>query len=69
MNTYLNLIAWVFAVGSTLLIGLRVLCWLTYTERDILLDSLKGVRRVFPLFIPSLVAVLTWLWVIVKPLG
>lgn len=67
MSTFFNIIAWALGIASTLLLILRILCFWTYSDLEAAKDSLRGVRRVFPMKWPAMLALICWAWIIAKP--
>ena len=61
---FVDVIAWIFGVSSTILIVLRIIGWLTYTDIDKIHDAAKGIITTFPVFWPSVISVLCWAWLI-----
>lgn len=69
MSKFLTVLAWPVAIGSVVLLILRILAWWKHnmTHIGILLQSLdriKGVRRTFPMKVPSILALLSISWLI-----
>lgn len=62
--TFLNALAWIFGVMSSLLLVLRIVGALAYSEREKLLDAMRGEHYTFPIFVPGTVAIVCWAWVI-----
>jgi len=62
--TFITIIAWVLGIGSTLLMGLRMRGYLTYSDREQLLDAARGIQRTFPLTVPSIIALICWSWIL-----
>jgi len=65
MNTeFITLLAWIFGVGSTLLVALRIWTGATYTLREKMLDQLQGQVATFPIMKPAILAVVCWAWLL-----
>ena len=63
---YLNALAWVFGVISTLLVVLQLYMAATYNKLDELVDKTKGFTQTFPVLKPGIVMILCWTWVIIN---
>jgi hypothetical protein len=62
--TFITIIAWVLGLGSTALLSLRLYGAVTYTQFERDMDTLRGVRTVFPMLKPFIVALLCWSWIL-----
>ncbi len=67
MSTFFNIIAWAFGIASTLLLFIRMKALWDYSEYDAVRDSMRGIRRVFPMKWPAMLALICWAWIIAKP--
>jgi len=62
--TFFKIIAWVLGIGSSLLLILRILGALSYSEIDQLRDQMNGVRRTWPLTWPAVISLICWAFII-----
>ena len=62
--TFINALAWIFGTMALLLLVLRLLALLAYSERDRLLDNMRGVERTFPVTAPGAVAIVCGAWLL-----
>jgi hypothetical protein len=61
---FIDIVAWVFAILSTLFVIGRLIGYFFYDDLDRLRDSLKGVHAEFPIINGSIVALICWAWII-----
>jgi len=61
---FINILAWVFAILSTLFVIVRLSGYFLYDDLDRLRDSLAGVHAEFPIINGGIVAVICWAWII-----
>lgn len=61
--TFITIVAWVLAVGSTIMVVLRLYMQSTYTELHEALDSIKGFKRSWPVKKPLIAAIISWAWI------
>jgi hypothetical protein len=64
MEGFLTLIAWVFAILSTVTTILISFTAYTYDEVDRLRDRMRGVRVKFNILPYALVMIISWCWII-----
>ena len=64
MQSFFNMLAWVFGVLSTSLLIARLIGAATYSDLDKLCDSMRGVEMRWPVAIPGTIAIICWSWVI-----
>lgn len=62
--TFLNIIAWVIGLGSTIFLIGRIIAAFSYSEMDKLIDKIKGVTRTFPIMWPAIVSLICWAFII-----
>ena len=63
---YINSLAWVFGIISTLLVALQLYMAFTYTKLDELVDKSKGYTQTFSVLKPGILMILCWTWVIIN---
>jgi hypothetical protein len=61
---FVTLLAWIFGVCATLVLGIRIYLAVTYSKLDSLRDAINGVSRSFPIFFPAVASVVCWAWII-----
>lgn len=62
---FLKIIAWILAIGSTLIFSVCVYLTFQYPGSvDELMDKLKGVRRSYPLMPWLITMIITWSFII-----
>lgn len=61
---FLNIIAWVVGIASSIVLLLRILGAATYSEVDQIRDKMNGIRRTWPVMWPGLIALICWAFII-----
>ena len=62
--TFINALAWIFGTMSLLLLVARLLALIGYSERDRLLDRMRGEEYTFPLTTPGIVVIVCGAWLL-----
>jgi hypothetical protein len=66
---FIDILAWVIAVLSTLFVFARIAAYCFYDELDRLRDKINGVQVHFPIINGSIVAIICWAWIIASYLA
>jgi len=61
--TFLHIIAWIVGIGASIVLALRILGALTYSETDELIDKMNGVRRTWPMTWPAIISLICWAFI------
>ncbi len=61
---FIDILAWVFAILSTLFIIRRMISYIFYTETDKLMHQAMGLRANFSIRKESVIAIICWAWII-----
>jgi len=61
---FIDILAWIFAILSTLFVVGRLIAYSLYDDLDKLRDKLNGVEARFPIINGSIVAIICWVWII-----
>lgn len=61
---FIDILAWIFAVLSTLFVIGRLIAYSMYDELDKLRDKMNGVVASFPIINGSIAAIICWAWII-----
>jgi len=61
---FLDVVAWILAVLSTLFVIGRSLAYFFYDKLDRLRDKLNGVRAYFPIMRGAIISIICWAWII-----
>ena len=61
---FIDILAWIFAVLSTLFVIARSISYFMYDDLDRLRDQLKGIKATFPIINGSIIAIVCWAWII-----
>ena len=63
MENFITTLAWIFGIGSTVLIVLRIICAACYSDLEKLQDQLRGIKKTYPIGKPLMVAIVCWGWI------
>ena len=61
---FLDIVAWILAILSTLFIIGRLSAFFLYDDLDRLRDRMRGIKAHFPIIKGGIVAVICWAWII-----
>ena len=68
--TFITILAWIGAIGGTIIVILKGLAHWSYNSNDIqsqlsrLKDSQQGFRKTYPIKTPLIAAIVSWSWLI-----
>lgn len=60
---FLNTIALIFGILSSILLIARIIGLLTYSESERIKDYLAGMVATFPIIKPFIISIICWTWV------
>lgn len=66
MEKYFTVLAWIFGIGATGFMFLRILGGMLYSEVDKVIDNLNGFEKRFPITWPLIISIICWSWIIVN---
>lgn len=61
---FITNLAWIMSILSGLLLIMRFIGYMTYSELDQIKDALNGVERTFPMMTPLIICVISVCWII-----
>lgn len=62
--TFITNLAWILSILSGLLLIMRFIGYMTYSELDKISDDLNGIERSFPMMTPLIICVISVCWII-----
>jgi hypothetical protein len=69
INFFITCVAWPTAVLSVCLTIARIWCAANYTELEVALDSMRGVKTVFPIKLSGSLAIISCAWLVAYYFG